>query len=140
MFLSPRGRRRVALQGPQSGPTVKAHSHFLQLALPLQRSWLLQLLLPVPLQLALPLQRTWLLQRSRTCSRSLNLPLELPLQRTWLINVCDPGARTLSQDPQSGPSVLSRSKTCSGAWTCPCSAPEPAPVECSCLCAQCPAT
>ena len=86
-------------------PTVRAHSHFLQLALPLQRSWLLQLLLPVPLQLALPLQRTWLLQRSRTCSRSLNLPLELPMQRTWLINVCDPGARTLSQDPQSGPSV-----------------------------------
>ena len=76
MFLSPRGGRGVAqLLLP------------LQLDLPLQRSWLLQLLLPVPLQLALPLQRTWLLQRSRTCSRSLNLPLELPLQHTWLLNV-----------------------------------------------------
>ena len=37
----------------------------LQLDLPLQRSWLLQLLLSVPLQLALALQRTWLL---RSCS------------------------------------------------------------------------
>ena len=76
MFLSPRGRGVARLLLP------------LQLDLPLQRS--------------LPPQRPWLLQRFRTAADLLFLATRTVV---WARKLA-PGARTFSQDPQSGPPEL----------------------------------